>query len=447
MCGVWSKEEPCFAPLRTFVYAFAATAVVAAAPPPPSAAVAAAVAARRLRCGSSLAALHRVALLAAAHLVAVAVHPTSRFGVAPGAGGGDTAHGVAGSLAGRRAPKTAPLTGPPPQTKRAKLAFFDKHVTPVCSGLFVGGDAVARSREALTAAGVTHVLNATGFTSPEYFRRQPRSGVAADGGAPLSYRSLWLADTASEDLLCVLYAAFDFIEAARLSGGACLVHCTQGVSRSCALATAYLMWRNNVGWEEAAAAVREQRQISSPNLGFVFQLSQWAKRRGGGSRLSTGGDGGLGLGVRLFRMAPHSLADPRLIVPRPVIHRPIGPQLDCRTAFVLLTSFPGCTYVWAGQEAAPARGLRACSRSSLSLPPNFCFPPLKFSIPRRLWTPRGCTRTSWGATRGRPSRRWCRPAASRPTCWRPSSWAPTRRTSCGASATRSTTTGAPFGGA
>ena len=100
---------------------------------------------------------------------------------------------------------------------------------------------MARSREALQAHGITHVLNATAYASPAYFRANPRGGAALDGGAALQYRCLWLQDSPGEDLLCVLYDACDFLDAVRAAGGRVLVHCSQGVSRSAALCIAYVM--------------------------------------------------------------------------------------------------------------------------------------------------------------------------------------------------------------
>lgn len=265
---------------------------------------------------------------------------------------------------------SAPPTPPPAQAKREKMAFFERHVTPVAPGLFVGGDAVARDRVKLAGAGVTHVLNAAAYTSPEYFRRLPRTGAAADGGPPLAYRSLWLADTGSEEIVCVLYPAFDFIELARQAGGACLVHCTHGVSRSVAICVGYVMWKNGLSYDDAFAAVRSHRQVASPNMSFMVQLLQWAKRRAagaaGGTRVSSS-DASLGVGVRLYRMAPHSAADPRTLVPRPVTHRPVGPQLDARAAFVLACPCPAAAgggaasagaalFIWLGGEAAPGFG-------------------------------------------------------------------------------------------
>ena len=50
----------------------------------------------------------------------------------------------------------------------------------VAEGLFLGSDTVARSREVLREARVSHVLNCVGFLSPEYFADE------------LEYKTLWL---------------------------------------------------------------------------------------------------------------------------------------------------------------------------------------------------------------------------------------------------------------
>lgn len=65
---------------------------------------------------------------------------------------------------------------------------------------------------------------------------------------------LVLADTPAEDILCVLYDCFDYIESARAQSGHVLVHCSQGVSRSATIVIAYLMWRTNKPYDEVRLA-------------------------------------------------------------------------------------------------------------------------------------------------------------------------------------------------
>ena len=59
---------------------------------------------------------------------------------------------------------------------------------------------------------------------------------------------------------------------ARGEGGRVLLHCSQGVSRSAALAIAHHMWRTGQTFDEAFAAVKAQRGIANPNIGFTCQV-------------------------------------------------------------------------------------------------------------------------------------------------------------------------------
>lgn len=55
-----------------------------------------------------------------------------------------------------------------------------------------------------------------------------------------------------------------------------LVHCSQGVSRSTTIAIAYLMWKTGGTYDEVYQAVRALRGVTSPNVGFMCQLINWA---------------------------------------------------------------------------------------------------------------------------------------------------------------------------
>ena len=62
-------------------------------------------------------------------------------------------------------------SGPPTELaqRRAKFNEFEGHCSEIAPGLFVGSDLVARSREILRKAGITHVVNAVGQVLPNYF--------------------------------------------------------------------------------------------------------------------------------------------------------------------------------------------------------------------------------------------------------------------------------------
>ncbi|KAL6776097.1 hypothetical protein ACKKBG_A19820 [Auxenochlorella protothecoides x Auxenochlorella symbiontica] len=225
---------------------------------------------------------------------------------------------------------TLPRVESPPTELRArkdKLAYFERQCSPVGHGLFVGAECVARNRESLREAGITHVINCVGFLYPAYFSPE------------LEYRTLYLQDTPAEDITCILYDVFDFIQAAVGHGadpaGRVLLHCSQGVSRSVSLTIAYLMWREGRPYEEVFASVKAARGIANPNIGFVCQLLQWQKRR-------TTGPGA----ERLYRLAPQSPAAPQYLVPRSA--KILGSAgLDPRGSFVLHTST--ALFLWLGK--------------------------------------------------------------------------------------------------
>lgn len=189
-------------------------------------------------------------------------------------------------------------SGPPPtelRARRDKLALWEGRCSEVAPGVLVGAEAAARDRAALDAAGVTHVLSCVGETFPSHFPEAK------------SYRVLCLRDAPTEDLLCVLYDALDYVRRALQADGRVLVHCSQGVSRSVSVAVAWRMLRMREGYDAAFAAVKAGRGIANPNIGFVCQLLQWSARR----RAGVGKRGG-----RLYRLAPQGGRAPLHLVPK-----------------------------------------------------------------------------------------------------------------------------------
>ncbi|XP_040428343.1 dual specificity protein phosphatase 12 isoform X1 [Cygnus olor] len=128
----------------------------------------------------------------------------------------------------------------------------------VSAGLYVGGAGSCSSPASLAAAGVVAVLTVDAEESP-----------AVPGVRTLHVRAR---DEPGADLLSRLDECAAFIGAARASGGAALVRCQAGVSRSVAVVTAYLMKTQGLGWEEAYAAVRAAKPDVEVNPGFQGQL-------------------------------------------------------------------------------------------------------------------------------------------------------------------------------
>ena len=86
----------------------------------------------------------------------------------------------------------------------------------------------------------------------------------------------WLSDVKSERIEPFFFRALNVIENVRVEGkGKCLIHCYQGVSRSVTLIIAYLMWLENMTYQDALDCVRKTRGIARPNIGFQCQVTLW----------------------------------------------------------------------------------------------------------------------------------------------------------------------------
>ena len=209
--------------------------------------------------------------------------------------------------------------------KRDKMAQCDKQCSRILAHVYFGGNTIAQNYDILHSCKITHILNCVGFVCPEYFPKD------------FQYKTLWLQDSPSEDIVSVLYNVFDFFEDVREQGGRVFVHCIQGVSRSASLVIAYLMWVDRITYEEAFEKVKELRCVTSPNMGFVFQLLQWQIRISGSPNRPN---------LRMYRMAPYCSFDPLHLVPKSVTN-PSKRTLDSRGAFVL--QLPAGVYVWRGK--------------------------------------------------------------------------------------------------
>ncbi|XP_038127877.1 dual specificity protein phosphatase 12 [Cyprinodon tularosa] len=132
----------------------------------------------------------------------------------------------------------------------------------VDTGVYIGTAADLNDRQALDAGSVTHILSVDSV--------HPRLVLPADG----KLRMKWIdvLDEATSDLLSHMDACFDFIEEAVKGGGAALVHCQAGRSRSATIVTAYLMKRYQLGFTEAYTKLKKVKQDVQVNCGFEEQL-------------------------------------------------------------------------------------------------------------------------------------------------------------------------------
>lgn len=124
----------------------------------------------------------------------------------------------------------------------------------ILSGLFLGSKFAAQDVAHLLSHGIHRVLmvlNSSKKKEGKTFGPFPED---------ITYLELFCDDTPEANLSLLFDAAADFIGAAEsLPDNPCLIHCTQGVSRSAALVTAYLMREKAMTFEDARDFVKEKR--------------------------------------------------------------------------------------------------------------------------------------------------------------------------------------------
>ncbi|XP_008404147.1 dual specificity protein phosphatase 22-A [Poecilia reticulata] len=135
----------------------------------------------------------------------------------------------------------------------------------VVDGLYLGNIRDSENREGLSKNGITHILSVYNNAKPVH--------------EDITYLCIHAADASSQNLLQHFKECIGFIHQCRLDGGACLVHCLAGVSRSTTMVVAYLMTVTHYSWEECLTAVKAVRSFVGPNYGFQEQLQEYQNTR------------------------------------------------------------------------------------------------------------------------------------------------------------------------
>jgi protein-tyrosine phosphatase len=150
-----------------------------------------------------------------------------------------------------------------PWQKADKLERWKTHLSAITDHLFIASNTVASQTPVLKSKGITHIVNCVSqlVESPEGF---------ACLDIPMN-------DGGDENVLSHIFATTAFIERAIVGSGKVLVHCIEGVSRSCAVVIGYLILTEKMSYPAAFACVREKRRIASPNPKFIAQLMQLAE--------------------------------------------------------------------------------------------------------------------------------------------------------------------------
>lgn len=137
--------------------------------------------------------------------------------------------------------------------------------TKILPFLYLGSQNDALSKKLFDQQKITHVLNvSTQCPQPEHVIDAYFFRIAIN-------------DNYTSKLLPHLDKAFSFINKVKEANGKVLVHCMAGISRSPALAIAYIMKFLNMSSDDAYKFVKEKRPTISPNFNFLGQLTEYEK--------------------------------------------------------------------------------------------------------------------------------------------------------------------------
>lgn len=125
--------------------------------------------------------------------------------------------------------------------------------------LYLGAESDV-TQDQLASLGISYVLSVSRCSPQPSFLPGSR------------YLRIPIDDSLWDNLLPWIPQALHFIDVAVSSGASVLVHCAAGISRSPALAVAYVMYSLEMDLDHAYRFVKERRPSISPNFNFLGQL-------------------------------------------------------------------------------------------------------------------------------------------------------------------------------
>jgi len=161
------------------------------------------------------------------------------------------------------------------------MAQEDAH--EIMPGLWLGSEAAARGAGFLRARGIRAVVNVAVDSEP--LPEAARRAAGVDFLRWVKIVDLPGADNrrgVDEGLAAVAEALAHVSAAGAGAGGAVLVHCIAGVSRSSTVVIAHLMRDRGMSLLDAASLVKQRRKVVLPNVGFFRVLMELERELRGG---------------------------------------------------------------------------------------------------------------------------------------------------------------------
>lgn len=147
----------------------------------------------------------------------------------------------------------------------ATLYKDDSNPCKITEGLYIGSMKAAINLKALEDCKITHIINCAKELPKLWPKFQQYSNL-------FKYLNLEMEDTRIQRLEESIIKSYNFIKKSHDEGGNVLIHCVQGVSRSCSIVIAFLMKNHNLKFIQALELIKKVRPICNPNENFEKQL-------------------------------------------------------------------------------------------------------------------------------------------------------------------------------
>ena len=158
-----------------------------------------------------------------------------------------------------------PKCGQEIKNNKLKEHLQSSHITEIINNIFIGAYLNAKNWNELEKNNIKYILNCA----------TECKNIFED---KIKYLILDIKDQNDFPIQDFFDKGIQFIqESVNNNDGNILIHCMEGKSRSTTLLMAYLIKYKNENTNSAYKIVKSKRQLTMPNLGFMFKLREYEK--------------------------------------------------------------------------------------------------------------------------------------------------------------------------
>ena len=188
--------------------------------------------------------------------------------------------------------------------KSSRNNFNEELSTIIENFLYISNYKAASDINLLKKLDINYIINCSG----DYCQNV--------GNDFIDYLTLNLKDNSKENIECIFYKCYDFINKCKNEKKRILIHCYQGISRSVSIVISYLMISEKMSCDKAFNFVQRKRFIANPNLGFFLQLQIFEKRLLNNEKNK----------IEIFSISSFQIEQPNFIVARLIYHNLINDE-------------------------------------------------------------------------------------------------------------------------